>query len=600
MKLAAATLSMLAAPRARRGWQVMGWFAAALVAVVLVFAVAFQVLMSLEGRDYSWWSAVYWTLVTMSTLGFGDIVFHTDAGRMFSVLVLLTGAVLILVVLPFTFIQVVYVPLSTALRNARAPRTLVDDVRGHIILTGRGSLEEEVIHRATTAGVPWVLIVEDPEEAAVLHDRGYHVLVGPLDEPGTYRAARADDAALLLAARSDEANTNIVFTAREVTDTAVVTTASSPDGARVLTLAGADHVIQLPELLGTSFARRVLAPTAVSTTIATIEDLEIAEASAAGTELVDRSIAELRLRERFGISVVGLWDRGRLHTATDELRIAESSILLLCGSAKELAAYNDAYAPSEDGQGDGDGHAHDERPPVLVLGGGRVGRATFRALRSAGTPCVIVDRDRTRVERFDEHVVGDASHLDVLRRAGIDDAPAVVITTHDDDTNIYLTLLCRRLREDAQILGRVELERNVSTMHRAGADVVFSYASIGAIDAWNALREDSTLLLADGLLVFRTRTPQRLAGRRLGDTTIAADTGASVIGVVGDDRHLRRLTDDDHLEATDEFVLIGDEHAEERFYAAYVTAPLRGPARRLIDRLRPRRGSPLVGEAGGL
>ncbi len=41
----------------------------------------------------------------MSTLGFGDITFHSDLGRLFSIVVLFSGIVFLLVMLPFTFIQ---------------------------------------------------------------------------------------------------------------------------------------------------------------------------------------------------------------------------------------------------------------------------------------------------------------------------------------------------------------------------------------------------------------------------------------------------------------------------------------------------------------
>ena len=42
-----------------------------------------------EGRSYSWITGFYWTLTTMSTLGFGDITFTSDIGKIFSVVVLL-------------------------------------------------------------------------------------------------------------------------------------------------------------------------------------------------------------------------------------------------------------------------------------------------------------------------------------------------------------------------------------------------------------------------------------------------------------------------------------------------------------------------------
>ncbi|MCC5949369.1 MAG: NAD-binding protein [Nitriliruptoraceae bacterium] len=567
VKFATSMLSMLSAPLAGGGPRAMIRLILIFVASVLVFSTGFHAIMALEGRDFTWWTSIYWTLVTMSTLGFGDIVFESDLGRMYSVLVLLTGALLILILLPFTFIQLVYVPWSEAMREARAPRSLPDDTHGHIIFTGRGAMELVLMRRAELSGVPYVLLVEDSDEAASLHDEGFPVMVGELDEPDTYRAAQAHRAAMLLTTRSDEANTNIVFTLREVTDAGLaVTTANAEDAVDVLELAGADRIIRLGELLGGAFARRILAPTARCSTISTFEDLDIAETSAAGTELVGRSLAELDLRERFGVSVVGVWDRGSLQIATPQLRIEETSILLLAGRRQALAAYDDAYADDHDsGHGTLDG-----QPLVVVLGGGRVGRAAVRTLREAGTRCRIVDRLPERIAHLDGHVIGDAADLDVLREAGIDEASAVIITTHDDDTNIYLTLYCRKLRPDIEILGRVALDRNVSTMHRAGADFVLSYASTGAIEAWNALRHDSTLLLAEGLVVFRVAMPESLATKRLGDTDIPAHTGCTVIGILTDGACQTDLGADRVLPRNAELVLIGDDRAEQRFYDRYI------------------------------
>lgn len=53
--------------------------------------------MEREGQTHSWVSGTYWTLVVMSTLGFGDITFPSDVGRAFSVVVLLSGTIFMLV-----------------------------------------------------------------------------------------------------------------------------------------------------------------------------------------------------------------------------------------------------------------------------------------------------------------------------------------------------------------------------------------------------------------------------------------------------------------------------------------------------------------------
>ncbi|MEM8767531.1 MAG: potassium channel family protein [Pseudomonadota bacterium] len=90
-------------------------------ALVVTYSIAFHLVMVYEGRDYSWLSGLYWVLSTMSTLGFGDIVFESDLGRGFSIVVLLSGIIFMLVLLPFMFIEFVYAPWVQAQSANRLP-----------------------------------------------------------------------------------------------------------------------------------------------------------------------------------------------------------------------------------------------------------------------------------------------------------------------------------------------------------------------------------------------------------------------------------------------------------------------------------------------
>ena len=65
----------------------------AVTAIVAAYALVFHLLMLREGHNYSALTSVYWTLETMTTLGYGDIVFTSDLGRAFSIVVLVTGVV---------------------------------------------------------------------------------------------------------------------------------------------------------------------------------------------------------------------------------------------------------------------------------------------------------------------------------------------------------------------------------------------------------------------------------------------------------------------------------------------------------------------------
>ncbi|MCC8195150.1 MAG: potassium channel family protein, partial [Deltaproteobacteria bacterium] len=73
----------------QRNLKVMMRFIGLVLLLIFIYSALFHVIMVSEGRgqEYSALTGLYWTLTVMSTLGFGDITFHSDLGRMFSVLV---------------------------------------------------------------------------------------------------------------------------------------------------------------------------------------------------------------------------------------------------------------------------------------------------------------------------------------------------------------------------------------------------------------------------------------------------------------------------------------------------------------------------------
>ena len=555
MKSLPVVLALLTSPQRRRNMILLVKLLAAFVLLVLVFTVLFHYLMAREEREYSWTTGVYWTLTVMSTLGFGDITFHSDLGRAFSVVVLLSGTVFMLALLPFMFIQFVYVPWMEAQSAARAPRSLPASTRGHVVLTGLSTVEISLIRMLRRAKIEYVLVVPELSEALRLHDEGYRVMFGDLDDQETYSQARADQAALVVTGRSDAANTNVVFTVRESSaDVTIAATASSPASVDILELAGCNYVLQLGELLGQALARRVLGRDAKSHVIGRFDELLIAEAAAANTPLVGRTLRDIRLRDYANVSVVGVWDRGHFQFAGPDTVVQSTSVLILAGSRQQLDSYDELFCIYKSTDA-----------PVVIIGGGRVGRATARALQLQGIDYRIIEKLPQRIRDPEKYVEGDAAELEVLHRAGIAESSSVVITTHDDDVNVYLTIYCRRLRPDIQILGRANLDRNASTLHRAGADFVLSYATMGASMIYNMLRRADILLLAEGLDVFRLPVPSSLVGHSLADASIRQVTGCNVVAVSNDRGVDVNPNAHTPLPSNAELIVIGDLESEDRF-----------------------------------
>ncbi|MFU8892721.1 MAG: potassium channel family protein [Luteolibacter sp.] len=533
---------------------------AILLALIVAYSVAFHWLMEREGQQHSWVTGFYWTLTTMSTLGFGDITFQNDLGRSFSILVTVTGVMFLLVILPFTFIEFFYAPWMAAQAAARTPRELPVGTSRHVIFTDHDPIASALIPLLNKYGHPYVVLCPTIAQANELHEQGIRCAVGALDDPTTYRNLRIREAAMLVATRADVINTNITFTARELAEHVPIIATASNDAARdVLELAGATQVLRLEEMMGQALARRVIGKDCAAHVIGEIEGLQIAEANAAGTELEGLTLAESLIRTRTGVSIIGFWDHGQLRTADPHTPITRQTVLVLAGTKDQMENYNAAFARE----------TADEDAHVVIIGGGRVGRITSKNLREAGLSTSIIEKNPERVKDTPEAVIGDATHIDVLKKAGARKAGTIIITPHDDDLNISLTIFFRRLRETLQIISRCTLERNTRTLHRAGADLVLSSASMAANTIFNRIRESDNLLLAEGVFVFPSPVPAAMADRPLGESALRSETGCTVIAVEKNGQRTVNPAPDTLTPAGGKLLLIGTLEAEEKFLKHY-------------------------------
>ena len=542
-------------PQRRRNFSRLLRLLSVFAALVSLFSVLFHVLMLHEGRNYSWFTGLYWTLTVMSTLGFGDITFHTDLGRAFSMVVLLSGTLFMLMLLPITFLQFFWMPWVQARTAARRPQELDSGIRGHVVLTQHDPVSMALIERLTQFNYSYVLMESDGAEAMRFSDEGLKVIVGDLDDPDAYRRARVSEAALVVTACSDEVNAQVASTVRGISEvTPIIGTADAPASVDILQLAGCTHVLQLADMLGESLARRITAGDAMAHVIGEFEELMIAEATVTRTPLVGKTLAEADLRRNIGITVVGVWERGEFQPARPEAPIAENTVLVLAANRQQLYRYDSLFA------------IYNQNPdPVIIIGSGRVGRATARAMAERKVDYRIVERDPDAVDVDGKTVVGSAAELEVLKKAGIDKAPAVVLTTRDDETNVYLAIYCRKLRPDIQIIARANLERSVPTLHRAGTDFVMSYPSMGAREIANLLKRSSTLMIAEGLEVVRLPVPDSLAGKSIAASGIRPRTGCSVVATSLNGSTSVNPDPGQQLPAGGEMILIATAEGERKF-----------------------------------
>jgi Trk K+ transport system NAD-binding subunit len=534
-----------------------------LIVMIAVYAVVFHVIMvRVEGQQHSWITGFYWTLVVMSTLGFGDITFTTDIGRLFSIIVLMSGVVFLLVMLPFLFIRQFYAPWLESRMRLRAPREVRSDTAGHVIITEYDPVAVGLVERLRAAGIRYYIVEPDAAKAARFMSEDISVIAGENDSRETYEHLNTASARLVVANCEDTVNTNITLTVREVApDVHIAAVVEEDDSVDILELSGATTVLPLKRQLGESLANRVDTGRAEAHVIGEFHGVQIAELPAHDTPLAGTLVRDTRLRERTGLSVVGLWERGKLQPAFPDTAIRSDSVMVVAGTAPQIAALDSLLFRDA------------TTAPVLVIGAGKVGQAAARALKRKGLVVYVLDRDARALESLAPDVdavhAGDAADRDLIERAGILRVASVLLTTNDDAVNIYLAVFCRKLNAGLRIVSRITHERNVEAIHRAGADFVLSYTSLGVESIMSLVSGDATVTLGEGVRLFELPVPHSLAGKPLSQTGIGSRTGLSVVAMDVNGVLTTQMTADTVLPKGGKLLMLGSEGQRHRFAQAF-------------------------------
>ncbi|MEA3466738.1 MAG: NAD-binding protein [Thermodesulfobacteriota bacterium] len=533
-----------------------------LTAIIALYSVIFHLLMVYEGRNFSWITGLYWTLTVMSTLGFGDITFHTDLGLLFTLLVLLSGVVLLLIMLPFAFIQYFWAPWLEAQKDSIIPRSLPETMEDHVIITNFDPLTRNLVEKLKKHLFDYSFVCSDQQTAATIHDAGYNVVLGEIDAPETYEKMQADQAALIVSTADDLLNTNISFTVREISSKVpIACSADTEHSLDILNFPGNTHVFQFMRMLGVNMAQQSM-PFSSTNIIGRFEELRVGEFPVRDTNLAGQTLAESRLRNKLGITVIGLLEKGKILPPAPQATLSSTNILIIAGTEDELIRAGEQLALPPPQQL--------PEPTVLILGGGRVGKAAAAFLNTNKIPYVIVEKRHNTGTDHKHHIHGDAADINILKAAGIDHAHSVIITPHNDAMNIYLSFYCRQLRPDIQIVSRATAERTVPKLHRAGADLVNSSASMGATSIMNILHPSDVSFFSDALNVFLVPTPDTFIGKPLTELKMREKTQCSLLAMKNNDQFITNPDPTQPLEKTDELILAGSLEAEELFRKEYL------------------------------
>jgi voltage-gated potassium channel len=192
----------------------------------------------------------------------------------------------------------------------------------------------------------------------------------------------------------------------------------------------------------------------------------------------------------------------------------------------------------------------------IICGLGAVGEDIIQEFIRAGEPFVLVDRQRDVLERFVKenpeilYVIGDATHDEALKSAGIDKAKGIIAALGNDADNLYICLSARALNPKLRIISRVVESNSIDKLKKAGADYVFSPEKIGGLHLASAALRPAVMSFLDAIvrgqhlnLVLDEVTVQAssaIAGKTLRETTISKNIGIVIPAIKS--ANLNKLT----------------------------------------------------------
>jgi voltage-gated potassium channel len=316
------------------------WWGAMLLALLLAGSLGF---VWIEG--WGFFDALYMTVTTLTTVGYGEVHPLSHLGRMYNMVLILAGMGTMLYIVGSLARVVVEGEIRAAL-GKRKLLTRIKRLKDHYIICGFGRIGEIIARQLKERGIPLLVVENNPEHLARLEEAGYYFVVGDATREEVLQEAGIERARGLVAVvSSDAGNVYIVLTARSLNPELYIVARAEERGAeQKLKRAGADIVESPYEMGGRKMAHAILRPTVTTFLELTMKegvDLSMEETRVeASSSLIGLPLKDSGLRRDLDLIVVAIKraDGQMLYNPAPETMIQAGDTLVLLGMRQNLDA----------------------------------------------------------------------------------------------------------------------------------------------------------------------------------------------------------------------------------------------------------------------
>ncbi|WP_417872585.1 potassium channel family protein [Xanthomarina gelatinilytica] len=300
----------------------------------------------------SWIDAFYMTVITITTVGFGEVQPLDESSKVFTILLILTSVVIVGYAISVITEYILSKNNLEGLKQRKMQKK-IDNLKGHIIICGYGRNGKQAATKLMAYKKPFVVIEKNKEIAEKYQSELVPFVIGNANEDETLLQAGIERASTLISALPNDAdNLFVVLSSRQInSDLNIISRASQETSYKKLKLAGANNVILPDKIGGDHMASLVVVPGLLefidNLSIVGKSNINIEEISV--EQLYDTSqiktIRDLDLRKQTGCSVIGFKNAQGEYLINPEadLKLIPNSKIIVLGRPEQIQKLNSLY-----------------------------------------------------------------------------------------------------------------------------------------------------------------------------------------------------------------------------------------------------------------
>lgn len=286
-------------------------------------------------EDWSFFEALYMTIITLATVGYSEVHTLSHSGQIFTIFLIVFGVGTIAYTIG-SLIQFMVEGQLYQLLGRKKVQKQISLLHGHYIVCGYGRIGRLISREFASKPLPFIVVENDPLRCQCLAEDGYLFIEGDATQDEILERAGIHQAkGLVTAVTSDAANVFIILTARGMNPQLFIMARASEEGAEIkLKRAGANKVVS-PYTIGASrMAQAILRPSVVDLIdIATggknielqMEEIPVVPES----HLVGKALSQSGLRKELKLIIIGIKDAEKMIFNPEASTIIEAGHILI-------------------------------------------------------------------------------------------------------------------------------------------------------------------------------------------------------------------------------------------------------------------------------